>query len=563
MAGDSNTPEMAHPPESKTPLRTYSRRLLKRRLTSPLLPVRKRVLRRTQSFPAATPEVESGNSRAPEHKSANTGRKRTRFSLTTASGKTPTELFLENMSSPFVMSQRIQLQEQGLGARLQDDQEDIALLEASQDDDAAFDKQAEEPVKVVEKRESTNEICGTLQAVAAEEVDLNDDNSEEANDDDSQESPTKRPQTITEIETPGSSDTDLGFVNTANNFSSRRVTRYKLLSMSPPAELKPKAQGRCFDIPKSPPPGFKAIPRVQTRLGVMGFDQQRSRIDKSFKVIKSTKLTNDQPFKIEKHISDGFTNDEAKPSPYRKYERRIKNILNETHLGGLDLTQRSTATQKMEGPMWLRGQKRSRVATTASPWGKRQYLGGSQFRIESQDPLEAFNLNTEFDLENTHTTGRSKRRNSEIADEEEDEELDLLTHPEELDQQSSQGDAGDDSYFLKVAEPRQERLEQYLSDADESVVLLETSEGEDEDDLTIIPRTDTPEPAVGDLSSKTTFDFWGNNDLDAQLPPKRTWNMLNRDEDSLALRPDSREWLREAERVPDTPPWKDATDHQR
>lgn len=559
MTGDSNTPEMVpemvQPPKTQTPLRTYSRRALKRMLTAPPLPVDTKILRRAQSFFAAAPES------SPEHKSINAGRRRTGLSLPASSGQTPTDLFFEHMSSPFVLSQQMQQQEQGLGQGLQDDQEEIALLVTNQDGDAAFDdnKSAEDPVRAVLELQSTIEACDTFEVAAAEEFGPSDENSEDTDDDDRKELPTKRTQIITEAKLPGSSDAELDFVHAANKSSSRRMRRYKLLSLSPPVDQKSKAK-RHFDAPKSPPPaGFKTIPRVQTRLGVMGFDQERKRTDKAFKAIKPT---NNQPFMVDKHIGDGFTNDEAKPSPYRKAERRTKNTLTETRLAGLDLTQRGAATQKMEGPTWPRGQKRSRAATTASLWGNRQYLGGSHIQMESQDPLEAFSINEEPDSETIYNSGRSKRRISEIVDDDDEAKLGPLTHPDELDDHSNQGDAGDDRGSTAMMEHWQDRAEKYISDADEPVVLLEfpdEGEDEDEDGLATIPRTDTPEPAVGDTSSEISLGSCGNNDLNVQLPPKRTWDLLlNCDGDALTLRPDSREWLREAERVLDTPPRKDA-----
>lgn len=504
MAEDSTTPEVVHSLKAKAVLRTYSRRVLKRRLTSPPLSVDAKISQSTQSFAAAAPEIESGNQRSPEHKSANAGRKRARLSLPAANGKSPTELFLEHMTSPFVLSQQLQQREQGLKHGLQIDQEKIALVEANQDDDVAFEdnKPAEEPAKVLRERLSTVEACDALKVAPTEKAGSGNENPEEPDDDNGKESPTKRIQSLADTEFSGPSDVGPDFFDTANQSSSRRVRRFKLLSLSPPVNQKSNAKGRFLDAPKSPtPPGFKTIPKLQSRLGIAVYDQQRRGTSKAFKIIKPT---NDQPFKVDKNVSDGFTNDEAQPSPYRKTERRIKNTLTETHIGGLDLTQTGAATQKMEGPTWLRGQKRSRAATTASLWGKRHYLGSSQFQIEYQDPLEASNIDEEPESENIHNAGRSGSLINEIADDEE-AELDLLIHPDELDRQSNQGDAGEDIDILVETENQQERMEQYISDADEHVVLLEVPGYGDEDDLATIPRMDTPEPAVGDLSSKTRF----------------------------------------------------------
>lgn len=331
-------------------------------------------------------------------------------------------------------------------------------------------------------------------------------------------------------------DADADADETASTSSPLRVKRYKLLSLSPPLDQKSKAKGRFLNATKPPPPaGFKAIRKVQSRLEIVGFDHLRRHTDKVFKVIKPT---NDQLFKDVKHIGDGFTSDEAQPSPYRKNERRAKNTLSETHLKGLDLTQKGIATQGMKGPTWLRGQKKPRSATTASLWNKRQYLGSSQHQIESQDPLETVDVEDKLESENFPTRGRSRHRTTHISDD--TEEVGLLMIP-------------------KASE---EGAEQYIFDADEPVDLLEFPKDEEEADLATIPRTDTPESADTDASSKTHLGSYGNGELGGQLPVKRTWDVLDHDGDMMALRPDSRDWQHGVTRVLDTPRQKDGVDHR-
>lgn len=281
------------------------------------------------------------------------------------------------------------------------------------------------------------------------------------------------------------------------------MKRYTLLSLSPPFDQRSKSNGRFLNSNKSPrPAGFKKLTKVQSRPGPIGYSYLQELAGKPFKV---TKPTNDSSFKtlttrrdgvkMNKDKNDGFTNEEARPSPYRKTDRRVKSTL--TELNRLDLTQKGAATQKMDGPTWLRGQKRSNAAKITSLWSNRRYIGPSQFQIESQDPLESFDNNSEI---KTELGGRRRweRPLSQIADDT-DEKTDL---------------AG------------------YVSDADEPVDLLEfphedeNEENEDESDevdLLTIPDTDAPKPDAEYASV-------------GQLPPKRRLGAMNYNGDRLEWR---------------------------
>lgn len=393
-------------------------------------------------------------------------------------------------------------------------------------------KPVEEEFDAARAHEPAVSICDSEKAFAAEQVKSSIEKAEYSDDDDGKKPSSAGPQPYTNANIPLPPDTDADFDHTANTSSPLRVKRYKLLSLSPPLDQNSKAKGRFLNATKPPPPaGFKAIRKVQSRLETIGFDYLRRCTDKAFKVIKPT---NDQPFKDVKLIGDGFTSDEAQPSPYRMNERRTKNTLSETHLKGLDLTQKGITAQEMKGPTWLRGQKKPRHAATTSLWNKRQYLGSSQHQIESQDPLETVDVENELESVHFPTRGRSRHRTTHISDE--TEEVDLLVMP-------------------KASE---EGAEQYISDADEPVILLEVPKDEEEVDLATIPRTDTPESADYYASSKIRFGSYRDGELDGQLPVKRTWDLLDHDGDMMALRPDSRDWQHAVTRVLDTPRQKDA-----
>lgn len=537
MSGNNAAPELVVPsPKTKPPLQTYSRRTLKRRLTISPTRVHMPMDLDSQTFPSTAPELTSGVDRSLGRETANSGRKRLRLSAPAAIGKTPTELFLEHMRTSSMLCQGKQEEEKGPGLGPQDGQtEEAAPLVADQDGGVAFngDKPVEEGVEVMMRaHEPGVNFCDSPNAPADEEVKWSIEEADDSDDDGGKKSSSARIHARINAKIPRPADTDAHLNETAEASSTVRVKRYTLLSLSPPLDQRLKAKGRFLNATKpSPPAGFKAIRKVKSRLEIMGFDHVRRRTDKAFKVLKPT---NDQPFKDIKHIGDGFTRDEAQPSPHRKNERRTRNTLNETHLKGLDLTQKGIATQEMKGPTWLRGQKKPRTATTASLWNKRQYLGSSQHQIESQDPLETVDVEDELGPEHSPRRGRSRHRSTHISDE--TEEVDLLIIPK----------------------ASVEGVEQYISDADEPVMLLEFPKDEEEVELTTIPRTDTPEPENNDASSKTRFGSFGEGEVDNRLPVKRTWDFLDHDGDMMALRPDSRDWQHGVTRVLDTPRRKDA-----
>lgn len=258
---------------------------------------------------------------------------------------------------------------------------------------------------------------------------------------------------------------------------------------------------------------------------------------------------------------DGFEHEEARPSVVGK-RRRLDTI--DRSIGPLELTQQIVASQKIEGPTWIRGQKKSRIATATSPWRKKQYSSTSQFHIDSEDDNEWIQVKQSKPTDQS-TRNRPQRCTSNfVSDDNEDTvarpDPDALTHGintrSKADVEAVRkvrarrviefphiSDA--DEPVMLLADPAgHEEDAAYVSDGDASVGLLVYPEdNEDEAGLATIPRTDIPE------------NIADTDQADGQLPPKQ-WvlNVLDC-EDTLALRPDSREWMREVE-IPEKSPLK-------
>ncbi|KAJ4423037.1 hypothetical protein N0V82_002304 [Gnomoniopsis sp. IMI 355080] len=282
------------------------------------------------------------------------------------------------------------------------------------------------------------------------------------------------------------------------------------------------------------------------------------------------------------HSSDGFERDEARPDVVGK-RRRIDSI--DRSIGSLELMQKSVAFQKIEGPTWLRGQKKPRVATTTPPWSRRQYFSTSMLQIDSEEDDDLLQVKQSKPADQG-TGNRLKRRTSLDVSDHDEEPMALSVADVLMDNYNTHSKAGveiirkshakhvnDFLYISDDDEPvvfdppagNEEELSvattyrtnapehggdvegeaPYISDGDESVVLLVYPEdNEDVAALATIPRTDTPE-TVADIDK-----------AESQLPPKQ-WvlNVLDSKENTLTLRPDSSEWRREVE-IPDTSPWK-------
>lgn len=188
MPEDHVALEVVPSPKAKPPLRTYSRRTLKRRLTtSPTRLTGSTTHTHSQSFPSTAPELNSGVDRSLGHQTAKTGRKRLRVSAPAAFGKTPTELFLEHIGSYSMLCQEKQQEEQELDLELQDGQADeVAPVVANKDGGVALDdnKPAEEEFKAVRAHEPEVSICDSQKALAAEAVKSSIEKAEDSDDDD-------------------------------------------------------------------------------------------------------------------------------------------------------------------------------------------------------------------------------------------------------------------------------------------------------------------------------------------------------------------------------------------
>lgn len=126
---------------------------------------------------------------------------------------------------------------------------------------------------------------------------------------------------------------------------------------------KPEGRGRFLIFDRSPPKGFKVLlkPRVNP--------QTESRMMK-----KREKLT------------DGFTEDEARPIFLGK-RRRLQHL--DINVGSLNLTQNGGASPQMQRGLKPGAGRRIQPQTTANLRRGRQHFSASQFQIESQDPVES------------------------------------------------------------------------------------------------------------------------------------------------------------------------------
>lgn len=234
--------------------------------------------------------------------------------------------------------------------------------------------------------------------------------------------------------------------------------------------------------------------------------------------------------KVLKRTSDGFNSDEKHASPYRK-QRRINNDM---RMGSLELTQKGTFTQKLQGPTWLRGQKKTHTASLANLWSRRKYLGSAQVKTGSEDPLDSFEEQTvphaKLDAEN----GSRKPRQISIEESNDsDEEVDLLVFPpDDVDDDDGENLEDDDELAL-IVEPDELGGEHHAEAHDEDVGLL------------VLPRTDP-------LDSDENAGLEGRSKNENRLPPKQQWHHQAISANRLALRPDDR-WRQDVRKVPETP----------
>lgn len=238
--------------------------------------------------------------------------------------------------------------------------------------------------------------------------------------------------------------------------------------------------------------------------------------------------------KVLKRTSDGFDSDEKHASPYRK-QRRINNDM---RMGSLELTQKGTFTQKLQGPTWLKGQKKPRTASIASLWSRRQYLGNSKVKAGSEDLLDSFEEQTVPHSKLDTESGRQKKRQISIEESNDaDEEVDLLVFPpDDVDDDDGEIEEADDDELALLVEPDELGGEHHAVAHDEDVGLL------------VIPRTDPPDSdEIATLDGRSAF--WKNEN---RLPPKQQWHQQDTSVNRLALRPDDG-WLQDVRKIPETP----------
>jgi hypothetical protein len=131
---------------------------------------------------------------------------------------------------------------------------------------------------------------------------------------------------------------------------------------------KPKNRGRFLVFDRSPPKGFKVLhrPRVNPE-------------------------TDEAVTKRKKTLTDGFTEDEARPISLGK-RRRLQHL--DITVGRLDLTQTGIASQQKQKDISPEVKMRPQTRTNAGLWRARQYFGASQFEIEAQDSVDSPKVET-------------------------------------------------------------------------------------------------------------------------------------------------------------------------
>lgn len=151
MASFATAPEVSPRAILRMPLRTYSRRSLKRRHTLSPISDTERTIRRAKSFSAATSQPAVTNQKAPTTLTANTGRAYSRFPGSAKEDKTPNDLAWEalTLSAPFLTQQHVEkaADEPHLAKETEDRQSDIGeAIDDSSDGQDKFDPIVEEQV---------------------------------------------------------------------------------------------------------------------------------------------------------------------------------------------------------------------------------------------------------------------------------------------------------------------------------------------------------------------------------------------------------------------------------
>lgn len=241
---------------------------------------------------------------------------------------------------------------------------------------------------------------------------------------------------------------------------------------------------------------FSATPGSQkprTRAPFLIFDTSPPQ---GFKVLKKRKASPEQNESAKKRnrLSDGFSAEEARPSPFGR-RRRLHHL--DSEVGSLELTQKASGSQQTRRSAKKHLVKKAYSHTNASLWQRRQYFGTSQFEMESLDPLESIQTKQE---------------------EAEDEDLALTTV-------SSEESA--DNYIDFITVPQTDPP---------------------------VPA----EPEESGATAYEWHELQANRRADNHLPPKRIVSIEFEDLGGLTLRPGSLSWLRGVTRISEMPPLSDA-----
>ncbi|KUI68987.1 hypothetical protein VM1G_03975 [Cytospora mali] len=441
------------------PLRTYSRRSLKRWHTSPAVSDTGHAIRRSKSLAAMTSQPAVVGQIVPKRLTSDTGRRRPGLP-DPAKAKSPNDLAWEALTS----SAPVTIQNDGEATaepQVAEDAEDQPCdtgkaLTNGLDQQDIFDPIVE--VQLPQEDEMEHEAAEgdahekqALDIEAPEEVEPEDSGGEDG---------------LSEPSQDAEGDTTALTSSSEGHRSSFLTT---------PGSQKPKIRAPFLIFDKSPPRGFK--------------------------VLRKRKASPEHKVRAKKkRMGDGFSDGEARPSPLGR-RRRLHHL--EPDVGSLELTQKVSASQRWQKSTRGKLDNKDRNYTNVGLWHSRQYFGTSQFGIESQDPVESFEVK---------------------QDGTEDEESTLTT----MSVHSGQGPADGDI------------------------------------DLIIIPQTDPPEPRETEENGIAAGE-WTELAADRannHLPPKRFLNARFEELDSLTLRPDSMSWLRAVTRVSETPPPSDAVRHQ-
>lgn len=441
MTSKAIAPEVSQSATVRMPLRTYSRRSLKRRHTSSPISDTERTIRRIKSLTETISQPAVTTQQSPAQLAANKGCKRLRFSALVEEAKSPNDLAWEALaSSAPVLTQHVEKTADEL--HVADETEDRQMNTGNVTNDGPIGQDMFDPIveeQVPQEDASEYEEAG--------EVSL-----EELGDDD------------------GSSEFDQDVERDTTTLTTSSQGDGSYFSATPGSQ-KPRTRAPFLIFDKSPPQGFKVLRKRKASPIHQESARKRNR------------------------LSDGFSAEEARPSPFAR-RRRLHHLNSE--VGSLELTQNAASSQQTRRSAIKHLDKKAHSQTNASLWHRRQYFGTSQFKMQSQDPLESF-----------------ETKPGEAKDED--------SVPTTV---SSQGSADNEIDFI------------------------------------VSPQTDSPGPTEPEESATTAHEWHELREVtdraDNRLPPKRIMSPESEHSGGLTLRPDPLSWLRGVKRMSGMPQLSDA-----